>query len=68
MIRDCTGCLFLFKAMQDNDELEYCRGAPPTAIWLPVGEDKFSPRACYPLRPRVRCGMFKRRWPWTRDK
>ncbi len=71
-MRTCKGCRFIFTAdVPDNGTVravEFCRGAPPTPIVSTRQEGQNTITTTvpfFPIVPQVRCGAFKRKWPWS---
>jgi hypothetical protein len=66
-MKSCDGCCWLFKDRMADQELPFCRALPPVMRFDRNEDGTLHVGSCYPLAPKVRCGMFKRRWPWMRN-
>lgn len=73
-MKTCAGCRFVMaREVQDGDTMrmvDFCRGAPPTPIVTVEqrGQNIVTTAVPYfPIVPQVRCGAFRRKWPWSRE-
>jgi len=67
-IPSCEGCRYLFEDIAfDGKPHTYCRARPPQ-MTIHQHEDRRDYLSNYPLAPKVRCGLYARRWPlFARD-
>jgi len=62
-MKSCDGCRWIYEDtfVGSNEKLSFCRAMPPQVQSEKV-DDQIAVHSNYPLVPRIRCGLYQRRW------